>query len=77
MRWAVSTTPGPRERWAAAMFAPDGKTIYALSNRGGETTRRLAVRRRPVDAAHPADQPVETFALKPDGKMLAVVFDAG
>jgi dipeptidyl aminopeptidase/acylaminoacyl peptidase len=77
VRWAVSRTPGPREEWAVAAFAPDGRTIYALSNRDGETTRVWRFNGAGWAAVTPADQPVETFALKPDGKVLAVVFDAG
>jgi dipeptidyl aminopeptidase/acylaminoacyl peptidase len=75
--WALPTTPGPREQWATAAFAPDGRTIYALSNRGGETTRVWRWNGSGWAAVTSADQPVETFALKPDGKTLAVVFDAG
>jgi dipeptidyl aminopeptidase/acylaminoacyl peptidase len=77
VRWAASTTPGPREEWAAAAFAPDGRTIYSLSNRGGETTRVWRFRGGSWTPVTAPDQPVETFALKPDGKTLAVVFDAG
>jgi dipeptidyl aminopeptidase/acylaminoacyl peptidase len=77
IRWAVSTTPGPREQWAVAAFAPDGRTIYALSNRGGETNRVWRLNGAGWAPVTAADQPVETFALKPDGKALAVVFDAG
>ena len=77
VRWAVSTTPGPREQWAAAAYAPDGRTIYALSNRGGETSRVWRFDGASWTPITVADQPVETFALKPDGKTLAVVFDAG
>ena len=77
VRWAVSTTLGPRDRGAAAMFAPDGKTIYALSNRGGETTRVWRFAGGQWTPLTAPEQQVETFALKPDGKMLAVVVDAG
>jgi dipeptidyl aminopeptidase/acylaminoacyl peptidase len=77
VRWAVSATPGPRDRGASAAFAPDGRTIYALSNRGGETSRVWRFDGARWTPVTPADQPVETFALKPDGKTLAVVFDAG
>ena len=77
VRWAVSTTPGPRDRGAAAMFAPDGKTIYALSNRGSETTRVWRFAGGQWTPLTAPEQQVETFALKPDGKMLAVVVDAG
>jgi dipeptidyl aminopeptidase/acylaminoacyl peptidase len=85
--WTVRVETGektlitPKEaapvRWGASMFAPDGRTIYAQSNRGGEIARiwRFAGGQwTPVTAP---DQPVETFALRPDGKMLAVVFDGG
>jgi dipeptidyl aminopeptidase/acylaminoacyl peptidase len=77
VRWAVSTTPGPRDRGAAAMFAPDGKTVYALSNRGSETTRVWRFGGGHWTPVTAPDRPVETFALRPDGKMLAVVFDGG
>lgn len=77
VRWAVSTTPGPRDRGAAAAFAPDGRTIYALSSRGGEVTRVWKSDGTVWTAITAPDQPVETFALKPDGRVLAVVFDAG
>jgi dipeptidyl aminopeptidase/acylaminoacyl peptidase len=76
-RWAVSTTPGPRDRGAAAMFAPDGRTVYALGNRGGETPRVWRFDGAGWAPLTAPDQPVETFALKPDGKTMAVVFDAG
>jgi len=77
VRWAVSTTPGPRDRGAAAAFARDGRTIYALSTRGGEGGRVWKFDGTRWSAVTPPEQPVETFALKPDGKTLAVVFDAG
>jgi dipeptidyl aminopeptidase/acylaminoacyl peptidase len=77
VRWAVSATPGPRDRGAAAAFAPDGRTIYALSNRGGEANRVWKFDGTGWTAISAPDQPVETFALKPDGRVLAVVFDAG
>jgi dipeptidyl aminopeptidase/acylaminoacyl peptidase len=75
--WALPTTQGPREQWATAAVAPDGRTIYALSNRGGETTRVWRFNGSGWAPVTAVDQPVETFALKPDGKTLAVVFDAG
>ncbi len=77
VRWAVSTTPGPRDRGAVAAFAPDGRTIYALSNRGGEASRIWRFAAGQWTAVTAPEQPVETFALKPDGRALAVVFDAG
>ena len=58
-------------------FAPDGWTIYSLSNRGGETTRVWRFDGASWTPVTGPDQPVETFALKPDGKTLAVVFDSG
>jgi dipeptidyl aminopeptidase/acylaminoacyl peptidase len=69
------TEPG---NWDEARYSPDGKTIYALSDRGGverlwklagDTTVWFAV----TDDKHPATR----FDLSSDGLMAAVVIDRG
>ena len=77
-RRTLLTAKGDRPvRWGPAFFAPDGQAVYALSTLKGETPRIFRLVNGAWTPVTPADSPVETFAASPDGKMLAVVFDAG
>ena len=64
-------------RWTPAQYAPDGRTIFALSNYQAESGRVWRRRDGGWTALTPASQAVEGFALSPDGKTLAVVVDEG
>lgn len=85
--WRVDVKTGaktaltPREKapalWQMPRFAPDGRTIYAVSNSGGEFPRLwrgdiAASAWTPITAESSV---VETYALSPDGRTIAVVFD--
>ena len=85
--WRVNIKSGERTRlsppgdpvvWRAPVYSPDGRYVYALSNRGSETLRlwRGEIRSgdwQPITAE--ADD-LESFALSPDGRTLAAVFDS-
>jgi dipeptidyl aminopeptidase/acylaminoacyl peptidase len=63
--------------WSSPRFGADGRAVYALSNRGGEFNRVWRMdgetkKWAPLTAAGAA---VESFALSPDGRTIAVVFD--
>jgi dipeptidyl aminopeptidase/acylaminoacyl peptidase len=63
--------------WSTSYLSPDGRRIYAVSNRGGEFRRvwRGELSTGQWTAVTPETASVETFALSPDGRTLAVVFD--
>ena len=69
--------PAPVTGYAAAGFAPDGQTVFALSNFDGEIQRVWRLTQGKWEPISPAGQPVESFALSPDGKTLAMVIDIG
>lgn len=75
----IPMTAGDNANWVLPEYSPDGKFIYGLSNRGGDTPRIWRTEAgtpkwAPVTGER---QAVESFALSPDGKTLAVVFDTG
>jgi dipeptidyl aminopeptidase/acylaminoacyl peptidase len=64
--------------WRAPIFSPDGRYVYVLSNRDSETLRLWR-----GGLANGLWQPItgetddlESFALSPDGRTLAAVFDS-
>jgi dipeptidyl aminopeptidase/acylaminoacyl peptidase len=66
-------------RWQSAAFSPDGKRIYGLANLQGESMR---VWYREGTTAEwtpltPENEPLEGFALSPDGRTLALAIDRG
>ncbi|CAN5522067.1 S9 family peptidase [soil metagenome] len=66
-------------RWRAARYAPDGKSIYALGDFESDVPRLL---RRPLTGGAwqpvlPKTDPIETFELSPDGRLIAAVADTG
>ena len=63
-------------RWAAAQFSSDGQ-IYALSDFNGEISRVWRFSQARWTAVTPADQPIDSFALSPDGRTIAAVIDLG
>ena len=78
-RSALTTREGTAVRWSAPAFAPDGKAVYALSNRGGEATRlwRRELARDAWVGVSPPDETLEGFALAPDGRTFALAVDRG
>ena len=77
VRWAVASGTGTGVVAVCAFFAPDGRTIYALSNRDNETNRIWRLDGETWTPLTPARQAIENFALSPDGRMLAAVVDDG
>lgn len=85
--WRVDVKSGartaltPKEKdpaaWIAPRFAPDGKRVYARSNRGGDVMRlwRMDVQSLEWTAVTPDGSNVESYAVSPDGRTIAVVFD--
>jgi dipeptidyl aminopeptidase/acylaminoacyl peptidase len=64
--------------WRAPIYSPDGRYVYVLSNRGSETLRlwRGEIASgvwKPITAE--ADD-LESFAMSPDGRTIAAVFDS-
>jgi dipeptidyl aminopeptidase/acylaminoacyl peptidase len=82
--WLVEVETGKRRPltsdkepsiWSAAQYAPDGRTIYAVSNRGSELPRLWRWRDRTWMPLTKSGDAVESAALSPDGRTIAVVFD--
>lgn len=63
--------------WSSPRFGAGARTVYAISNRGGEFNRlwRLDVAASTWTPLTPEGTAVESFALAPDGRTIAVVFD--
>ena len=78
-RTALTAQDGPPVRWDPATFSRDGRSIYALSNLGGEGTRlwRRNIAKGDWTAVTGPDETLEGFALSPDGRTLALVIDRG
>ena len=69
---------GPPAVWRMPTYSPDGRTVYVLSNRDSETLRLWR-----GDIASGSWKPItsetddlESFALSPDGRTIAAVFDS-
>lgn len=82
--WLVDVATGKRTPladdeepsiWSSAQYAPDGRTIYAVSNRGSELARLWRWRDNRWTPLTPEGDSVESAALSPDGTTIAVVFD--
>ena len=78
-RTALTEREGPPVRWVAAAFARDGKSIYALGNLGGESTRlwRRSLGKSEWVPIGRKDETIEGFSLSPDGRTLAMIVDRG
>ncbi|HXG53818.1 MAG TPA: alpha/beta fold hydrolase [Vicinamibacterales bacterium] len=61
--------------WSDPQFSPDGKSIYAISNRGSELPRAWRWRAGKWTVLTRDGDSVEAIAIAPDGKTLAVSFD--
>lgn len=74
----IPLTAGDGARWEDPQYAPDGRTIYAASNRGGNVSRvwRTDVANVKWTPLTKEGEGVEYFALSPDGRTLAVAFDS-
>ena len=82
--WLIDVTTGRRTPlatdkvpsiWTWAQYAPDGKTIYAVSNRDSELARLWRWRNNQWTPLTRNGDAVESAAVSPDGKTIAVVFD--
>jgi dipeptidyl aminopeptidase/acylaminoacyl peptidase len=85
--WRVNVKTGEKTQlspagdpavWRAPIYSPDGRFVYVLSNRGSETLRlwRGDVKSgdwKPISAE---TDDLESFALSPDGRTIAAVFDS-
>jgi len=72
-------TPANEETvWRTPQFSPDGRSIYALSNKDSELSRvwRYEVASGEWKPLGNPDEMVQDAALSPDGRMLAVVLFA-
>ena len=78
-RTPLTDRESPPVRWQGAAFGGDGHTLYALGNLGGEMTRlwRRDLRSGEWVALGRKDEPLEGFALSPDGRTLALIVDRG
>ncbi len=66
---------GARATWRVPQYSPDGKSIYAVSNRNSELARVWKYSAGNWTPLTRDGDSVETAALSTDGKLLAVVFD--
>ena len=67
---------GPKVAYSVAKFAPDGKTLFVLTDKDSEFTRLLAldIETQAISPLMPdLDWGVEEFALSPDGLQIAFV----
>ena len=85
--WRVNVTSGAKTQvsppgdpvvWRAPAYSPDGRYIYVLSNRGSETLRlwRGEVASGAWTPITAESDDLESFALSPDGRTIAAVFDS-
>ena len=65
----------PASIWSHAQYAPDGRSIYAVSNRGSELARLWRRKRNEWTPLTKGGDSVESAALSPDGASVAVIFD--
>jgi dipeptidyl aminopeptidase/acylaminoacyl peptidase len=63
--------------WTAAQYSSNGRSIYALGDRGAELQRvwRMDLGAGTWSAVTRDGDPIEAFALSPDGTRIAVVID--
>jgi len=70
--------PGDPVVWRAPTYSPDGRYVYVLSNRGSETLRLW--RGEPASGSWTPitaeTDDLESFALSPNGRTIAAVFDS-
>jgi poly(3-hydroxybutyrate) depolymerase len=71
-------TPDDAARWSEPQYTPDGKTVFASSNRQGDIVRvwRTDVNNVNWTPVTKDGEAIESFALSPDGRTLAVAFDS-
>ena len=85
--WRVNVKSGQKTRispeespavWRSPVFSPDGRYVYVLTNRDSETLRLWRGELpngmwKPITAE---TDDLESFALSPDGRSVAAVFDS-
>ncbi len=72
------TDPKEYAAWRFPVYSPDGRFVYALSNRGSEFLRlwRCELATGSWKLLTPEDDGFESFSLSPDGRTLALVHDS-
>lgn len=85
--WRVNVKTGEKTRltpegdaavWRTPQLSPDGRTLYVLSNSGSETLRlwRGDLASAAWKAMTSPEDDLESFALSPDGRTIAAVYDS-
>ncbi|MEO8521907.1 MAG: prolyl oligopeptidase family serine peptidase [Acidobacteriota bacterium] len=71
------TDPAEHAAWRLPQYSADGRFVLALSNRGAEFLRlwRCNLATGVWTLLTADDQALESFALSPDGRTLAIVYD--
>jgi dipeptidyl aminopeptidase/acylaminoacyl peptidase len=72
------TDPNEYAIWRFPQYSPDGRFVYALSNRGSEFLRlwRCDLASGSWNLMTAKDDGIESFSLSPDGRTLALVYDS-
>jgi dipeptidyl aminopeptidase/acylaminoacyl peptidase len=72
------TDPAERATWRFPQFSPDGRFVYALSNRGAEVLRlwRCDLATGTWKLLTGEEEAFESFSLSPDGRTFALVYDS-
>ncbi len=72
------TDPAEVAIWRFAQYSPDGRFVYALSNRGSEFLRlwRCELATGTWALVTGENDGLESFALSPDGRTFALVYDS-
>jgi dipeptidyl aminopeptidase/acylaminoacyl peptidase len=68
---------GESGAWRAPQYSPDGRFVYALTNRASQFMRlwRVELKTGAWRLMTAEDDAFESFALSPDGRTLALVYD--
>ncbi len=84
--WRVDVKTGTKTRvtpegevaaWRSAQYSPDGRFVYALSNRGSELMRvwRYEIAAGSWRLMTGEEDALESFSFSPDGRSVALVYD--
>ena len=72
------TDPAESAIWRFPQYTPDGRFLYAISNRGSEFLRlwRYELAAKTWTLVTAEQEGLESFALSPNGRTLALVYDS-